>query len=141
MSHLVQHVEVRSAYADSVALLQVSRTVAALPGVTAAQVAMATPLNLEVLTEMGFELPHAGPNDMVVALRLADPDPATLAAAVAGGDAALLALRTTRPARPHPRAPPPRPCARRTPATPCSSRCRARPPSSRPPTRSPPGTT
>ena len=106
MSHLVQHVEVRSAYADSVALLQVSRTVAALPGVTAAQVAMATPLNLEVLTEMGFELPHAGPNDMVVALRLADPDPATLAAAVAGVDAALLALRTTRPAAAGQAAPP-----------------------------------
>ncbi|WP_278255385.1 hypothetical protein [Nocardioides convexus] len=41
MTH--QHVEIRSgAYADSVALLQVSRDVAATPGVAAAQVAMAT---------------------------------------------------------------------------------------------------
>ena len=69
-----RHVELRpGAYADSVTLLQVSRTVAGLPGVAAAQVAMATPLNVEVLTEMGFEVPEAaGPNDMVVAIRLAD---------------------------------------------------------------------
>ena len=61
------------AYADSVTLLQVSRTVQGVDGVAAAQVAMATPLNVEVLTEMGFEVPaEATPNDMVVAVRLAD---------------------------------------------------------------------
>ena len=83
------HVELRSgAYADSVTLLQVSRTVAGLPGVAAAQVAMATPLNVEVLTEMGFDVPAAaGPNDMVVAVRLADDG--DLDAALAGVDAAL----------------------------------------------------
>ncbi|NYD55918.1 FdrA protein [Nocardioides marinisabuli] len=102
-----QHVEVRSAYADSVALLQVSRTVAALPGVAAAQVAMATPLNLDVLAGMGFEVPDdAGPNDMVVALRLVDGDPTTLEAAVAGVDAALRALRSARPAAAGAQAPP-----------------------------------
>ena len=70
------HVELRSgAYADSVTLLQVSRAVQATPGVVAAQVAMATGLNLEVLEGMGFDVPGSSPNDMVVALRLdADAD-------------------------------------------------------------------
>ena len=54
------HVELRSgAYADSVTLLQVSRDVAAIDGVLAAQVAMATPLNVEVLGGMGFDVPGA----------------------------------------------------------------------------------
>jgi len=83
------HVELRpGAYADSVALLQVSRAVQALPGVASAQVAMATGLNVEVLTGMGFEVPaDAGPNDMVVALRL-DED-GDLDAALAGVTLAL----------------------------------------------------
>ena len=42
------------AYYDSVSLMQVSRTVADTAGVLAAQVAMATELNIEVLTTMGF---------------------------------------------------------------------------------------
>jgi FdrA protein len=86
---MTTHVEVRpGAYADSVTLLQVSRTVQGLDGVVAAQVAMATALNVEVLTEMGFDVPaEAGTNDMVVALRL--DDPAALPAALAGVDAAL----------------------------------------------------
>jgi len=83
------HVELRpGAYADSVTLLQVSRTVQGLDGVVAAQVAMATPLNIEVLTGMGFDVPgEATPNDLVVALRL--DDAGTLAAALAGVDQAL----------------------------------------------------
>lgn len=69
---MTQHVEVRSgAYADSVTLLQVSKDVAATDGVEAAQVAMATPLNVDTLAEMGFDVPPSSPNDMVVALRLA----------------------------------------------------------------------
>ena len=69
------HVELRSgAYADSVTLLQVSRDVAAIDGVQAAQVAMATPLNVDVLSGMGFEVPAASPNDLVVAVRAADQD-------------------------------------------------------------------
>ncbi|MDQ4051946.1 MAG: FdrA family protein [Actinomycetota bacterium] len=84
------HVELRSAYADSVTLLEVSRTVQGLPGVLAAQVAMATALNVEVLTGMGFEVPaEATTNDLVVALRLADPD--ELPAALAGVEQALTA--------------------------------------------------
>ena len=88
------HVELRSgAYADSVTLLQVSRAVQATPGVVAAQVAMATGLNLEVLEGMGFDVPPSSPNDMVVALRL-DPD-ADVSAALAAVDAALAPTRPT----------------------------------------------
>lgn len=79
----VQHIEVRKgAYADSVALLQVSKDVAASPGVQDAQVAMATPLNRDLLEQMGFSIPECSPNDMVVALRLdsADGLPAALQA-------------------------------------------------------------
>lgn len=68
------HVELRpGAYADSVALLQVSRAVQQVDGVLAAQVAMATALNLEVLAGMGFDVPAgATTNDLVVAVRVAD---------------------------------------------------------------------
>jgi FdrA protein len=104
------HVELRSgAYADSVALLQVSRDVAAIDGVLAAQVAMATPLNVDVLAGMGFDVPAASPNDMVAALRVHDDDALdrglaavdrSLAAAVrrpsgATGEGALAPHRTT----------------------------------------------
>lgn len=83
------HVELRGgAYADSVTLLQVSRDVQRINGVVAAQVAMATPLNVDVLTQMGFEVPAgATPNDMVVAIRVEDE--AALPGALAGVQAAL----------------------------------------------------
>jgi FdrA protein len=72
----MDHVELRGgAYADSVTLLQVSRRVQDLPGVVTAQVAMATPLNLEVLERMGFDIPaEATANHLVLAVRLADDD-------------------------------------------------------------------
>ncbi|WP_235737386.1 hypothetical protein [Nocardioides alcanivorans] len=87
------HVEIRTgAYADSVTLLQVSRTVQDAPGVTAAQVAMGTELNLEVLERMGFTIPEGtGPVDMLVALRL--DDDADLDAALRAVDAALAPRR------------------------------------------------
>ena len=86
---MTSHVEIRTgAFADSVTLLQVSRAVQGLPGVAAAQVAMATALNLEVLAGMGFDIPaEATTNDMVVALRLDAPD--ALDAALAGVAQAL----------------------------------------------------
>lgn len=88
----VEHVELRpGAYADSVALLQVSKDVAATEGVLAAQVAMATPLNLEVIAGMGFTLPEASANDMVVAVRLESQE--HLAGALATVDAALESSR------------------------------------------------
>lgn len=70
----VDHVELRTGtYADSVTLLQVSRQVQGLPGVSTAQVAMATPLNVEVLERMGFAVPEeATVNHLVVAIRLED---------------------------------------------------------------------
>jgi FdrA protein len=79
------HVELRTGvYADSVTLLQVSRQVQQLPGVETAQVAMATPLNVEVLARMGFVVPaDATVNHLVVAVRLAaDGDLPTVSAAV-----------------------------------------------------------
>jgi FdrA protein len=101
---MTDHVELRpGAYADSVALLQVSREVQLTPGVETAQVAMATGLNLEVLAGMGFDIPDsATPNDMVVAIRLAaDGD---LQQALAAVDRALAPARrdaTSREAEPH----------------------------------------
>lgn len=85
------HVERRpGAYADSVALLQVSKDVAAVDGVQRAQVAMATPLNLDVISSMGFDVPESSPNDMVVAIRL--DEESRLDAALAAVDAALAAV-------------------------------------------------
>ncbi|MDX1621046.1 MAG: hypothetical protein R3320_08650, partial [Nitriliruptorales bacterium] len=89
-----EHVEVRTGvYVDSVALMNVSRTVADVDGVEAALVAMATELNLEFLADMGFDHTHvtAGPNDLVVAIRAVD-DP-TLARALTTLDDELRATR------------------------------------------------
>ena len=87
------HVELRrGAYYDSVSLMQVSRAVASTPGVEAAQVAMATELNAEVIASMGFTIPsEAGPNDLVVAIRGADEG---LAAGRAALDTALAELKS-----------------------------------------------
>jgi FdrA protein len=62
--------------------------------VQAAQVAMATELNVDVLTSMGFDVPaQAGPNDLVIALRTDTPD--AVAAGLAAVADALAALRAT----------------------------------------------
>ena len=103
---MTTHVELRrGAYADSVTLLQVSRTVQGLDGVATAQVAMATALNLEVLTGMGFEVPgEATTNDLVVAIRLADGG--SLEAALAGVDLALSEAGRRHDSGPSEQAPP-----------------------------------
>jgi FdrA protein len=77
-------------YADSVKLMQVSRDAAALDGVTGVLVAMATPLNLELATNMGLapEGPTS-PEQLLIAVRAQDDD--ALAAALAAVDAALAA--------------------------------------------------
>src|SRR4051812_3828597 len=100
------HVELRrGAYADSVTLLQVSRAVQGVEGVAAAQVAMATALNIEVLTEMGFEVPiEATTNDMVVAIRLTDGG--SLETALAGVEGALAESGRRRESGPSEEAPP-----------------------------------
>lgn len=70
---MTRHVDVRPGqYHDSVALMQTSRALSTVDGVRAAQVAMGTPLNLELLAGMGFDAPQAGPNDLVVAVDCAD---------------------------------------------------------------------
>ncbi|QBI21929.1 FdrA family protein [Egibacter rhizosphaerae] len=52
----------------------VSQEVARGPGVRTALIAMATPLNLELLEQAGFDAGEAGPNDLVVALAADDAD-------------------------------------------------------------------
>ena len=91
---MTDHVELRSGvYVDSVSLMQVSRRVAAAAGVDAAQVAMATELNLDVLRGMGFVVPaDASPNDLVVALRAVDDT--GVESGRSAVDAALAALRS-----------------------------------------------
>jgi FdrA protein len=80
----------RGVYRDSVSLMLVSRTVAAVPGVLAAQVGMATELNRDVLQGMGFALPaELTPSDLMVAVRAEDDD--ATAAALAAVEAALVA--------------------------------------------------
>ena len=84
----MKHVEVRrGSYVDSVTLMQVSKRVAALDGVTSALVAMATGLNLELAHGMGFDVPAASPNEMIVAVEAASED--ALGRAVEEVDAAL----------------------------------------------------
>lgn len=88
-----EYVDIRTGqYRDSVALMQVSRAASTLDGVNAALVAMATPLNLELLSGMGFPEPSAGPNDLLIAVRAVDD--AVLNDALAAVDEAL----TARPA-------------------------------------------
>ncbi len=71
---MIEHLEVRAGeYHDSVVLMQASRKLAAVDGVDAALVAMATDLNLRLLVEMGFEPEgSADPNELVVAIRARD---------------------------------------------------------------------
>ena len=76
-------------YLDSVTLMQVSRRVGSLPGVSAALVAMATDLNLELARDMGFDVPQVSPNDMLLAVE-ADDD-GGLDRAFAEAEAALTA--------------------------------------------------
>jgi FdrA protein len=77
-----RHLELRrGSYRDSVRLMQISQTLRGAPGVSAALVAMATDLNLELAADMGFTAPpDAAPNDMVIAV--AAVDDAALAGAI-----------------------------------------------------------
>ncbi|WP_327105308.1 FdrA family protein [Nonomuraea glycinis] len=95
----------RGAYYDSVTLMRVSGALADLPGTQVAIVAMATELNLDLARDLGFEVPEAGPGDLLVALRGADVDAAVAeldsrlrAQAVQGGQAAEQPPLTTRSA-------------------------------------------
>src|SRR5688572_13430782 len=61
---------VPGAYRDSVALMQLSAELAALPGVKRASLVMATPANLALLAEARLlkQPLEAAPNDLVIAL-------------------------------------------------------------------------
>lgn len=66
------HIEVRRGmYHDSVVLMRISATLRARDGVEDVLVAMATPLNISLLDELGFPEPvdEAGPTDLLVALQ------------------------------------------------------------------------
>jgi succinyl-CoA synthetase alpha subunit len=69
----------RNSYHDSIALMRVSEEARVLPGVVSAAVVMATDLNREALADAGLlteEAKTAGPNDLVVAVRVASPEAA-----------------------------------------------------------------
>ena len=86
----VELVELRRAYHDSVTLLRVTQAATGSPGVSAAQVAMATPLNVELAAGLGFSIPGvAGPNDLLIAVR--GVDDAAVRTALSTVDAALAA--------------------------------------------------
>jgi len=70
----------RGAYHDSVTLMQVSAEVGRMAGVDVALLAMATPLNLELFVDLGFDTTGLGalvPTDLVVAVRAEGPDAAS----------------------------------------------------------------
>ncbi|GAB3301459.1 FdrA family protein [Epidermidibacterium keratini] len=68
---MTEHIDVRTGvYYDSVTLLRITQAARSAPGVTAAQVAMATELNLDLARGMGFEVPaDVTTNDLLITLR------------------------------------------------------------------------
>lgn len=89
----VEQVEIRQGqYSDSVTLMRLSSEVGGREGIAAAVVAMATELNLDVLSGMGFSVTGVGsPNDLVIAVRGVDDE--TCAAAVAAAEDLLVQAR------------------------------------------------
>lgn len=73
---MTEHIEVRKGvYYDSVTLLRITQAARGADGVTDAQVAMATELNLDLARAMGFQIPDGvGPNDLLITLRGDDQD-------------------------------------------------------------------
>ncbi|MDH2424201.1 FdrA family protein [Sphaerisporangium sp. TRM90804] len=91
--------------------MRVSQALGSRPGVTVAMVAMATELNVGMAREVGFEVPAAGPSDLLVAVRAESEEALGGAAeelerqfallgraATSGGAGAEAAPRTTRAA-------------------------------------------
>ena len=68
--------QVRSGlFLDSVVLMQISRSLASGEGVEDAALMMATPANLEILSDAGLlaeDRPAAGPADLLIAVRAND---------------------------------------------------------------------
>ena len=68
---------IRNRYVDSVSLMNVREKASALPGVEFAEVQMATPANIAIIEELGFE--HDGsatPNDIIIGIKAADNETA-----------------------------------------------------------------
>jgi FdrA protein len=87
----------RGFYLDSVALMRISRAIAALPGVEEAGLMIGTPANKEILREAGLlgEVgEQAGPGDLVIGMRARD----AAAADAAMAEARLLLDRPRRAA-------------------------------------------
>ena len=75
MSAVVVNEVRRGFYLDSVALMQISAGLAALPDIDDAVAMIGTPSNLEIMREAGLLAPSgeaAGPNDLVLAVRAGD---------------------------------------------------------------------
>lgn len=81
-------------YHDSVVLMQLQRSLAALPGVLDAGVVMATPVNRELLAAGGLEVGEAGPDDLLVSVKAENE--AAAAEALSRVDA-LLKVRSAGP--------------------------------------------
>lgn len=115
---MIEHVStLTDAYADSVALMLVSRDIGALDGVVDASVSQATPLNLDLLADLGFDVApaaHSSPNHVVLAIR-ADTTTAL--------DTALAAVEERLRAAPEP----PRDGPQRPPARSVTAAARRRP--------------
>lgn len=65
----------KGTYRDSITLLRITKKVASLPGVKQAAMVMATPLNMRVLSDIGFSDPslkQARTDDLVIALETDD---------------------------------------------------------------------
>lgn len=94
---MTRRIELRpGTYRDSVTLMEISQAVSVVPGVTAAIVAMATPLNIELYERLGFDpadITLATPNDLMVAVEAGDED--QLAAALVVLDGRLTARAAT----------------------------------------------
>ncbi|MEJ7650777.1 MAG: hypothetical protein WKF57_17325 [Nakamurella sp.] len=92
-----ERVEFRpGSYHDSVTLLRVAQAAASTAGVSAAQVAMATELNVELTRGLGFTVPEdVTPQQLIVAIRAVDD--AALTAALEAVDGALAAASAPAP--------------------------------------------
>jgi len=94
---MTRRIELRpGTYRDSVTLMEISQAVSVVPGVTAAIIAMATPLNIELYERLGFDpadITLATPNDLMIAVEAGDDE--QVAAAVATLDGRLSARADT----------------------------------------------
>jgi FdrA protein len=91
------HYEIRpGAYYDSVVLMQLQRSLAALPGVVDAGVVMATPANRDLLASSGLlpsEVTKAGNDDLLIVVKAETEEAAT--AALSQVDALIKQRRST----------------------------------------------